>query len=245
MHRLPDPLPAPAPAGHDREAFARLQESFETAGFAQASDVIPAVECAAIAERVALMDGTAGSRRLLQQDWCATLAQRVHRESPMAALIPADYVAVQCTFFEKSRERNWLVPVHQDLSIPVAERVTHATLSGWSEKEGGLFVQPQRSTLEQLVAVRLHLDPCTANDGPLQVVPGSHRLGCLSPEEAIEVRQASGFIDCPSGPGGVLAMRPLLLHASSKSRGTSRRRVLHFLFAPPTLDCGLRWSHAA
>jgi hypothetical protein len=30
-------------------------------------------------------------------------------------------------YFEKSSSRNWLVSVHQDLSIPVAERVEHAS----------------------------------------------------------------------------------------------------------------------
>jgi hypothetical protein len=41
-----------------------------------------------------------------------------------------------------------------------------------------------------------------------------------------------------------MLMQPLLLHASSKATGTSRRRVLHFLFGPPALPCGLAWPHA-
>jgi hypothetical protein len=44
--------------------------------------------------------------------------------------------------------------------------------------------------------------------------------------------------------GGVLVMRPLLLHSSSKTRVQSRRRVLHFLFGPSELTCGLRWHRA-
>jgi hypothetical protein len=39
-----------------------------------------------------------------------------------------------------------------------------------------------------------------------------------------------------------MAMRPLLLHASSKATGSSRRRVLHFLFGPPALPFGLEWA---
>ena len=220
-----------------------IRESFATNGFVLAPDVVPAGECEAIAELVALTSGSVGSRCLLPNEWCARLAKRVQSASVIAELVPADYVAVQCTYFEKSLERNWLVSVHQDLSIPVAERVDHAALGGWSEKEGTLFVQAPPETLEQLVAVRLHLDPCSVDDGPLRVVPGSHRVGCFSPEAAIEARRKSE-VACPSGQGGVLAMRPLLLHASSKSRGLSRRRVLHFLFAPPTLKYGLRWQHA-
>lgn len=220
-----------------------LQASFATNGFVLVPDVIPAGECEAIAELVTLGRDAVGSRCLLPEAWCARLAKRVQNTAAVSELVPADYAAVQCTYFEKSAERNWLVPIHQDLSIPVAERVDDPALGGWSEKEGSLFVRPPVETLEQLVAVRLHLDPCSVDDGPLRVVPGSHRLGCVSADVAVEMRRASETA-CPSERGGILALRPLLLHASSKSTGTSRRRVLHFLFGPRALKHGLRWRHA-
>jgi hypothetical protein len=46
------------------------------------------------------------------------------------------------------------------------------------------------------------------------------------------------------GSGGVLLLRPLLLHASSKARSPCHRRVLHFLFGPEVVGYGLRWQHA-
>lgn len=184
-----------------------------------------------------------GSRCLLPLEWCAQLAKRLQLAPEVSELVPADYAAVQCTYFEKSTERNWLVLVHQDLSIPVAARVADPALGGWSEKEGFLFVQAPLEILEQLVAVRLHLDSCSLDDGPLRVVPGSHLLGCIAPEAAVEARQRAE-VACPSEQGGVLAIRPLLLHASSKSKGTSRRRVLHFVYGPRLLKYGLKWQHA-
>jgi ectoine hydroxylase-related dioxygenase (phytanoyl-CoA dioxygenase family) len=159
--------------------------------------------------------------------------------------MPTGSVAVQCTFFEKSAAINWLVPVHQDLGIPVAERVDHPALRAWSEKEGSLFVQPPADFLAQLIAVRLHLDPCTAQDGPLRVIPGTHRCGRIADEEAIALRSRGLEVTLCAAKGDALAMRPLLLHASSKATGTSRRRVLHFLFAPADPPHGLRWQHAA
>jgi hypothetical protein len=51
-------------------------------------------------------------------------------------------------------------------------------------------------------------------------------------------------VACTLERGDVLVMRPLLLHASSKASGFGMRRVLHFLFGPPTLPNGLRWPHA-
>jgi hypothetical protein len=38
-------------------------------------------------------------------------------------------------------------------------------------------------------------------------------------------------VECLSPAGGVLAMRPLLVHASSKSRDARPRRVLHIEYA--------------
>src|SRR5205814_9752726 len=143
---------------------------------------------------------------------------------------PATAVAVQCTLFDKSPARNWLVALHQDLSIPVRERITHPDCTGWSEKEGVLFVQPPLSVLESLVAVRVHLDECGPGTGPLRVVPGSHRHGRLSKSEARHQQQTTGEFECFLKRGDALLIRQLLLLASSKARVPSRRRVLHFRF---------------
>lgn len=131
--------------------------------------------------------------------------------------------------------------MHQDLSIPVADRVDARELRGWSDKDGSLFVQPPVSLLQTLLAVRLHLDPCQADDGPLRVVPASHTQGVLATDSAKALRDAAGDMACHADTGTALVMRPLLLHASSKTRGTSRRRVLHFVFGPAQLPWGLRW----
>jgi len=184
-----------------------------------------------------------GSRSLLELPWCVELSQEIRKHRFIAALLPDTAVAVQCTYFEKSQDRNWLVPIHQDLSIPVAEKVDNPALMGWSEKQGSVFVQPPATVLQDLLAVRLHVDECGADDGPIRVVPGSHRFGRLSNEDAIKKRREIGDFVCTVERGGVLLMQPLLLHASSKSHGHSRRRVLHFVFGPSVLPFGLRWPH--
>jgi ectoine hydroxylase-related dioxygenase (phytanoyl-CoA dioxygenase family) len=180
----------------------------------------------------------------LNHDWCRALAATLRAHPAIGTLIPANHVAVQCTYFEKSTDNNWLVPIHQDLSIPVRERVEHPALRGWSEKEGALFVQPPVDLLETLVAVRIHLDPCLEDDGPLQFVPATHARGRIDAAEASRLRQGGTVVTCTVDRGGALVMRPLALHASSKATGTSRRRVLHFVFGPADLPCGLQWEHA-
>jgi hypothetical protein len=188
-----------------------------------------------------LPDRDAGTRRLLGAQWCADLAERLRTDWRVRCLLSDDARAVQCTLFVKSPSQNWLVALHQDLSIPVAERVVSSRCGGWSEKEGDLFVQPPVAVLEQLLAVRLHLDDCNDRNGALRVVPGSHRLGRLSQSDLLGARKQRGERTVSVPRGGAMVMRPLLLHASSKATGDSIRRVLHFVFGPPALPDGLRW----
>jgi hypothetical protein len=184
-----------------------------------------------------------GTRCLLDRQWCQQLASEFQMSAELSGFIPQDFVAIQCTLFEKTTKNNWLVPVHQDLSVPVAQRQALAGWGTWTQKEGTTFVQPPVSLLEQLVAVRLHLDDCSAQDGPLAVVPGSHRQGIISPELGVVLRTSEHT--CTASVGDALVFKPLLLHRSSKATGTSRRRVLHLLFGPPTPGDGISWRRAA
>ena len=221
-----------------------MTSAFDDDGFAVMPDLLSDAELARI--DAALADRPrVGARDLLAEPWCLELALRLQADARLGDALPRTHVPVQCTSFEKSVERNWLVPVHQDVAIPVAARVAHPALTGWSNKGGTWFVQPPVEVLEQLVAVRLHVDDCGVDDGPLHVVPGSHRRGRLDDASAIALRDARGTVACPGARGGAMALRPLLLHASSKATGTSRRRVLHFLFGPRALPCGLAWAHAS
>lgn len=219
-----------------------MTQQFLRDGYCIVGSVLDPRECEAIADEVGVLDPAAGgTRRMLEQPWCRALAARLAAHPVLAQLIGADSVAVQCTFFEKSAERNWLVPVHQDLSIPVAARVDHPQLSGWSMKEGVWYVRGPVPVLDRMAAVRVHLDDCGAKDGPLRIVPGSHLGGILTDSQAIATRDAVGETVCTADKGSVLVMRPLVLHASSKGAGDSRRRVLHFMFGPKALPAGLAW----
>jgi hypothetical protein len=211
-------------------------------GFERVPAAVSATDCARWAALAQVDTGSVGDRRLLLQNWCADAALQLRKNPAIARRVPRGHVAVQCTFFEKSFAKNWLVPIHQDLSIPVADRVLDDRLQGWSVKDGQLFVQAPVDLLANMVALRIHLDACSHDDGPLLVVPGSHRLGHLQPDSACEVRRSSQEYVCTADVGDAMLMRPLLLHASTKSKGSSRRRVLHFLFGPADPGYGLRWA---
>ncbi|MDC8012468.1 phytanoyl-CoA dioxygenase family protein [Tahibacter soli] len=211
-------------------------------GFALLRNVVAAGDCARLSHEVdAAFAGSVGARNPLAHAWCRDLAPRLAAHPALRPLLPDGHVATQCTYFSKSTSRNWLVALHQDLGIPVAARVDDARLSGWSRKDGVVHVQPPADVLEALVAVRVHLDDCGDADGPLRVVPGSHRHGRLAPDDENRLRDAHGLATCTARRGDALVMRPLLLHASSKASGPSRRRVLHYVFGPRELPWGLRW----
>jgi Phytanoyl-CoA dioxygenase (PhyH) len=211
--------------------------------------VVPGVIDAVLNRRLVafvggIANGSAGSRRLLDEAWCAHLAGALRGDARIRSLLLPNAAAVQCTLFDKSPNRNWLVALHQDLSIPVKERVDTPECSAWSEKEGHLYVQPPISVLERLVAVRVHIDESAAQSGALRVVPHSHMEGRVDPSQAETLRQHHGETVIPVARGGALVMRPLILHASSKSTSLTPRRVLHFVFGPPTLPFGLEWRWA-
>jgi ectoine hydroxylase-related dioxygenase (phytanoyl-CoA dioxygenase family) len=75
----------------------------------------------------------------------------------------------------------------------------------------------------------------------LRVVPGSHRLGRIDAAAAHREREDRGEDAVSVSKGGLMVMRPLLLHASSKTLADSPRRVLHFVYGPSALPDGLRW----
>lgn len=214
-------------------------QALARSGYALVPAVFGPQETASIeASLRAVPVSSAGTRNLLELDWCRKLAARLRGALGVPGL------AVQCTLFDKTPERNWLVALHQDLAVPVRERVPHPELQTWSVKEGQHFVQAPAALLEQMVAVRLHIDDCGADNGPLRVVPGSHHYGRLSPDEATRLRDALGEMSPLVHGGGALLMKPLLLHASSKAISPRRRRVLHFLFGPASIGYGLRWRYA-
>jgi hypothetical protein len=223
---------------------AKAVSEFKKSGYFVIPGVIDAVLNRRLGAFVGGIAGGAGSRRLLDEAWCVHLAGALRADARIRSLLPPNAVAVQCTLFDKSLDRNWLLVLHQDLSIPVKERVDNPECSGWSEKEGHLYVQPPVSVLERLVAVRVHLDDCPAESGALRVVPHSHMEGRVDRSQAEALRQRHGETVVPVAQGGVLVMRPLILHASSKAISLTPRRVLHFVFGPSVLPLGLEWRWA-
>jgi ectoine hydroxylase-related dioxygenase (phytanoyl-CoA dioxygenase family) len=142
-----------------------------------------------------------------------------------------DAFPFRATLFDKSPNSNWLVVWHQDTALPLQSRIELPGWGPWSVKDGIPYAHAPASALSQVVALRVSFDDSSVENGPLRVLTGTHRLGVLSDDDVHERAKRGVPVDCVVPKGGILVMRPLLIHASSKSHSESPRRVLHIEYA--------------
>jgi hypothetical protein len=161
----------------------------------------------------------------------------------LARAIAVECIAVRAILFDKTGDANWTVPWHQDRSIALRERRDVDGFGPWSHKAGVVHVQPPLELLRQMFTLRFSLDACPLDNGPLRVIAGTHKT-LLSPGEIDHHVATQPQVACTTDAGGVVLMRPLLLHASSPARTATHRRVLHIEFAPPVLPGKLQWALA-
>jgi len=140
-------------------------------------------------------------------------------------------VPFRATVFDKSPSSNWLVMWHQDTALPLTEKCESQGWGPWSVKDGVTYAHAPAEALELVLAVRLHLDDSNLENGPLRILPGTHRAGVLTDNEIQRFSQNVKSVECPVNAGGALLMRPLVVHASSKSANAKPRRVLHIEYA--------------
>jgi ectoine hydroxylase-related dioxygenase (phytanoyl-CoA dioxygenase family) len=115
--------------------------------------------------------------------------------------------------------------------LPLRERRELPEWGPWSVKDGVIYANAPVSALSRVVALRLHLDDSTSENGPLRVLPGTHILGVLSEDAIHQLSTRTTAVDCLVPRGGILVMRPMIIHASSKSCSAMPRRVLHIEYA--------------
>ena len=151
-----------------------------------------------------------------------------------------DYFVVKSIYFDKPEESNWFVSYHQDLTISVDQRLEIEGYTNWTVKKGQFAVQPPTYILEKSFTVRIHLDDADENNGALKVVTGSHLQDIYRPEDIDWNNEAE--VICAVPRGGVMIMKPLLLHSSSRTTNNHRRRVIHIEFCNQELPHRLQWS---
>jgi ectoine hydroxylase-related dioxygenase (phytanoyl-CoA dioxygenase family) len=183
----------------------------------------------------------AGMRNALRHSAVIDIARSPVLLEVAREIVGIEAVPFKATLFDKSPISNWLVTWHQDTALPLQGRRELPEWGPWSVKDGVIYAHAPASALSKVVALRLHLDDSDSMNGPLRVLPGTHTLGVLSDQEIHNISNRTTPIDCLVPRGGLSVMRPLLIHASSKSRSEAPRRVLHVEYAAPgTIHSDLR-----
>src|SRR5580658_1623267 len=202
--------------------IADKSRSFEgrvsTDGFAILPEVISEHEMAglaAILQRSELPRSRAGLRHAMRNADVAALARDARLVKLAQEVLGAGAIPFRATLFDKSPVSNWLVVWHQDTALPLRERREVPGWGPWSIKDGVNYAHAPASALEQVLALRLHLDDSIAKNGPLRVLPATHTLGVLSDEALHTLSTQISAVDCLVPRGGILAMRPLVVHAAS------------------------------
>jgi Phytanoyl-CoA dioxygenase (PhyH) len=228
-------------------------EQLASDGYAVVPGVYPVEECREIASQIvaaleACQDEAASLRRLNGAIYGARNlldlfppARELWRRPALIDLLTdilgPSFGLVRGLFFDKPPRGSWSLPWHRDLTIAVQEHLPASNrFRNPTTKAGVPHVEALDDVLLQMLTLRIHLDQVTAENGPLMVVPGSHHS-----RDTISCREPAIIL---ADAGDVLAMRPLLEHASGESqpKSTLHRRVVHLEFAAgPTLPDGYRW----
>jgi len=158
----------------------------------------------------------------------------------IAELFEDNFFVVKSIYFDKPATSNWFVSYHQDLTISVDKKINLDGFGPWTIKQNQFAVQPPLEILQDNFTVRIHLDDTNGQNGALKVIPQSHNKGVCRPE-LIEWETTTENICCVN-KGGVMFMKPLLLHSSGRTTNNNKRRVIHIEFSRSKLPGGLQWS---
>lgn len=218
-------------------------DQFEKQGFTTIRDVLSAADQHALIDSLGALS-SAGRRGMLQLPIVARIASSTRLLDLARRYLASEPRPVRALYFDKTPDTNWVAPWHQDLTLAVRARVEIPGFGPWSIKNGVPHVQPPVELLQRMLAIRLHLDDCDGTNGALRILPGSHHFGRLSAMAIKNLREHQPEHSCRLSAGDALLMRPLLLHASSRSRSTRRRRVLHLEYAGFRLPGELQWHEA-
>ena len=215
-----------------------LHQAVKQDGYAIAPDAVPEDVLRGLDQ--ALDAGQAGTRNLLSVPAVRNLVASGPVRQLVEPVLGPNAFAVRGIFFNKLPGANWKVPWHQDCVIAVRERNDMPGWGPWSVKDGVPHVRPPAEVLAKMLAIRIHLDNCGGEDGPLRVLPGSYSHGFLKDAEILGwPREAA--VTCAVRRGDAILMRPLLLHASSAAAEPANRRVIHIEFANGELPGGMQW----
>ncbi len=217
-----------------------MQQALERDGYGIASGLVPEREIARCLSKLPEIP-RAGLRNAVRVPSLRGLAEVPAVQKLVNDLLGPSPRLDRAILFDKSPDANWSVPWHQDVTIAVRARIDTPGFGPWSVKDELPHVTPPAAILASIATIRIHLDDCPAENGPLQVIPRSHLRGLLTDEEIDRSRADGPIVTLEARAGDAVLFKPLTLHASAKATAPTHRRVLHLEYAGVDLPNGLQW----
>lgn len=178
----------------------------------------------------------------LPQDMLDTITELHEAHDFAKKLIGRKARVVRIIAFDKTPQTNWGVPWHQDRTIAVQEKHQLPDFGPWSRKGTLHHVEPPLWLLDNMVTLRLHIDPCPITNGPLEVLSGTAKLGPISQKDVLQLSNTLPALTCTAESGDILAMHALTIHRSPKAAKPGHRRVLHLEYCGRDLPEPLEWA---
>ncbi len=154
--------------------------------------------------------------------------------------IGTDFFIVKSIYFDKPETSNWYVAYHQDLTISVDKKVELENFNLWTKKQNQFAVQPPIEILENITTIRIHLDETNEENGALKIIPKSHSKKIYRPETNDWSKEKE--VTCNVAKGGIMLMKPLLLHSSNRTTNNQKRRIIHIELSNYVLPSEINWS---
>lgn len=231
--------------------YAELQQLVREKGFAVADNVFTDAETESMIRHIESSDHSGNAFRRTKDLFAIRnflgelpdirdLVFNTKLKALVHAVFGEGYFVIKSIYFDKPQQSNWFVAYHQDLMIAVNQKTEIAGFGPWTVKPGQVSVLPPVAILAGNFTLRIHLDATDEHNGALKVVPGSHLKNIYRPETinwTVETEEI-----CAVEKGGVMIMKPLLLHASGRSTNNHKRRVIHIEFSKTLLPEPLQWS---
>lgn len=217
------------------------RSDFESSGYAVFQSAVSETQVETLREDFSageagkrIYEATGEMRNVIESGALALVARQVLGEASRP---------VRAILFDKTADVNWTLGWHQDRVLAVKRRWDVAGFGNWTTKWGAVHVEPPFAMIERMATLRLHCDPCADENGPLEVIEGSHCLGRLSEPQVAETVRTGRATALICGAGDAILLSTPIVHRSRKSRSAARRRVLQVDYAAFDLPAPLEWAY--
>ena len=214
-----------------------LEQSIEDSGFAVVPNVLDK-------QALILLCGVFGDaghaqRNLLRVPAVRSLAVAAPVRRLVTSVLGPGCFAVRGILFDKTPDSNWKVQWHQDRTIAVRERRDVQEYGPWTVKAGVPHVQPPARVTARMLAIRLHLDDSNEENGPLRVIPGSHKSGRISDDRIAAWREYPS-VACIVPKGARFYCDPCC--CTLRQRALSQSTAELYIWNSVPTNCLVGWS---